>query len=179
MLPLEERKNAVLAALGGLCESAEVANGELRVSVPSQSIREALAKLRDDSRLLLNVLSYITAVDYTPRAPRFEVVYELYSLVQCHRVRVKCRLADTGSEDVLPELPSVHDIYATANWHERETYDLMGIRFAGHPDLRRILLADRWDGHPLRKEYPYDGKRAWKLGCSVAEAGSATANLGL
>jgi NADH-quinone oxidoreductase subunit C len=179
MLPLEERQKVVLELLGSLVEQAEIANGELRVYVPPQSIREVLAKLRDDPRLLLDVLSYIAAVDYFPREPRFEVVYDLYSLVQHHRVRVKCKLADTGNEDVLPEIPSVHDIYLTANWHEREAYDLMGIRFTGHPDLRRILLADRWDGHPLRKEYPYDGKRAWKLGCSVAEAGSATANLGL
>ena len=179
MLPLEERKQVVEELLGGLAEVALIANGELLVYIPTAKVRDALLKLKDDPRTALDILTYITAVDYKPRAPRFEVVYELYSLEHHHRVRVKCKLDDTGNDDVLPEIPSVYDIYYTAEWHERETYDLMGIRFTGHPDLRRILLADRWDGHPLRKEYPYDGKRAWKLGCSVAEAGSATENLGL
>jgi NADH-quinone oxidoreductase subunit C len=102
-------------------------------------------------------------------AERFELVYELQSLAHKSRLRVKARLADTGSEDRLPVVDSIHDIYLAADWHERECYDLFGIHFRGHPDLRRILLPDRWDGHPLRKDYPFDGKRVWKVGTTVVD----------
>ena len=111
--------------------------------------------------------------------PRFAVVYELFSIQYKHRVRVKAFLHDTGDDKVLPAIDTVSDLFLTANWHERECYDLFGIDFTGHPDLRRILLPDRWDGHPLRKEYPFDGKRSWKLGTTLEDGVMADSNLGL
>jgi NADH-quinone oxidoreductase subunit C len=111
----------------------------------------------------------MTAVDYHPREPRFEVVYELYSTDLKHGLRVKAPVAQHRNENQLPEVDSVADLFLTAEWHERECYDLMGIWFKGHPDLRRILLPDAWDGYPLRKEYPFDGKKAWAMGCTVKE----------
>jgi NADH-quinone oxidoreductase subunit C len=178
MATIEENKQSVEQLLSGLAEQVDILCGQLMAYVPAASIRDALLKLRD-GELKFDILSSMTAADYHPREPRFEMVYELYSLENKCRVRVKCKLEDTGSEENLPEIDSVHDIYLTANWHERECYDLMGIHFKEHPDLRRIVLADGWDGHPLRKEYPYDGKRAWKLGCSVESAVQASENLGL
>jgi NADH-quinone oxidoreductase subunit C len=94
------------------------------------------------------MLSDVTAVDLLPRAPRFEVVYHLYSVARNHRVRVK---APVPEDD--PELHSVEALYASANWMEREVWDMYGIRFAGHPDLRRLLLYEEFEGHPLRKDY--------------------------
>jgi NADH-quinone oxidoreductase subunit C len=176
---LEERLATFLEVLGPLALSGRVENQGVIVDLAPESIHEALTKLRDDDRSLLQVLAYMTAVDYSPREPRFDVVYELNSLTHRHRCRVKCQLADTGSEDNLPVINSVTDIYLTANWHERECYDLFGIRFEGHPDLRRILLPDRWDGYPLRRDYPFDGKRVWKIGTTVIDGVEGEENLGL
>jgi NADH-quinone oxidoreductase subunit C len=98
----------------------------------------------------------LTAVDYSKYpgdpGPRFEVVYNLISTIHRHRIRIKVRVPEDA-----PRVDSVAAIWQTANWHEREAYDLMGITFAGHPDLRRILLPEDWEGHPLRKEYPLKG----------------------
>lgn len=205
---LEGRLEAVSAVLAGIGERVELnRSGELVCVVPLSRIREALTLLRDDPRTSYEILIHLTAVDLLPQPPRpgashvlppgaamleprplveleagperFELVYELQSLAHKSRLRLKARLADTGSEEILPEAPSVHDIYLTANWHERECYDLFGILFTGHPDLRRILLPDRWDGHPLRKDYPFDGKRIWKLGSTVVDGVWADEHLGL
>ncbi len=99
-------------------------------------------------------LSSLTAVDRYPAEPRFEVVYHLHSLKRNDRVRLKCRVR---GED--PLIESVTSVWRAANWHEREVFDLFGIRFLGHPDLRRILMPDEWEGHPLRKDYPITGYR--------------------
>jgi NADH-quinone oxidoreductase subunit C len=93
-------------------------------------------------------------VDRFPMEPRFEVNYHLLSLDRRERLRLKVSLS--GSD---PTIPSVTSIWPTANWHERESFDLMGIRFEGHPDLSRILMPDEWEGHPLRKDYPVEGYR--------------------
>lgn len=195
---LASQLDAAAAVLSGLAESVVISpNGELIAHVPVESIHEALRRLREDRRTSYEVLIHMTALDLLPQAPRpgasqvlppgaqmlepqeyvelgagaerFELVYELQSLAHKARLRVKARLADSGSEDILPEVDSVHDLYLTADWHERECFDLFGIRFRGHPDLRRILLPDRWDGHPLRKDYPFDGKRVWKVGTTVVD----------
>ena len=179
MLTIEEQLQLVNDLLGQLVAESRIENGALLVYVEPADLRRVLTILRDHDSTAFNVMTFMTAVDYKPREPRFEVVYELYSIAHCRRIRVKCKLADTDEADQLPEIDSVAEIYLSAEWHERECYDLMGIRFKGHPDLRRILLPDNWDGHPLRKEYPFDGKRVWKLGCTVREAGSAFENLGL
>jgi NADH-quinone oxidoreductase subunit C len=118
--------------------------------------REALLEvgrfLKEDPDLAFDFLSLACAVDYLPREPRFEMVYQLYSTRYCHRLRVKTRLP---SDDATVE--SVISLWPTANWHEREAYDLMGIQIQHHPDLRRILLPPDWLGHPLRKDYPLRG----------------------
>src|SRR6266481_9286642 len=123
--------------------------------------------LRDDPRLRFELLNCISGVDYlepdpkkAPKAgfePHTEVVYHLQSFTHRHRFTVKVVLPRWKNDKPgeLPEVPSVTSIWPAANWHEREVYDLSGIRFNGHPDLRRILLSDDWIGHPLRKDYEF------------------------
>ena len=130
--------------------------GQISVSLKKDRIRDVCLYLRGEPALRMDHLADLTAVDYSAypgdTGPRFEVVYNLISTVHRHRIRLKVRVSD---ED--PRIDSVSSVWQTANWHERETYDLMGIRFDGHPDLRRILMPDDWEGHPLRKEYPLKG----------------------
>jgi NADH-quinone oxidoreductase subunit C len=99
-------------------------------------------------------LSAITAVDWIPADPRFEVVYLLHSMEQQLRLRLKCRISEADLE-----LDSVTGVWRAANWYEREVFDLFGIRFRNHPDLRRILMPSDWEGHPLRKDYPVHGHK--------------------
>ena len=101
-----------------------------------------------------NRLSGITAVDWTPAAPRFEVVYLLHSLAKNIRIRLKCWVPEAD-----PELDSMTGVWRSANWYEREIFDMFGIGFRNHPDLRRILLPADWEGHPLRKDYPVHGHK--------------------
>src|SRR5439155_8483808 len=117
------------------------------------------ANLRESSLYLRNthylaILMDLTAVDYLGRDPRFEVVYHLYSPARRHRVRLKVEL-----DGELPEIDSVADLWASANWYEREAWDLYGIKFRGHPDLRRVLLYEEFVGHPLRKDYPKEKRQ--------------------
>lgn len=108
--------------------------------------------LRDDSRLAMNMFTDLCGVDYHHREPRFEVVCHLRSLQHAHRIRIKARVGDEDGE--VAELDSLVPVWRGADWFERETYDLMGITFKGHPDLRRILMYPEFKGHPLRKDYP-------------------------
>lgn len=105
--------------------------------------------------LRYNFLSTVTAVDWPERTPRFDVVYQLLSLPNQCVVRLKVRVGARGEEH--PSVPSVTSIWPGANWYEREVYDLFGIEFAGHPDLRRIMMPPDWTTHPLRKDYPLTG----------------------
>lgn len=122
--------------------------GEQTVVVDGQKIVEILQFLRDDQELQYNFLSDLTAVDFLGRVPRFEVVYHLLSMPNKRRVRLKVLV-----EEGVPT-PSVVSVYPGANFQEREVYDMFGIEFEGHPDLRRILMPEDWEGHPLRKDYP-------------------------
>ena len=123
-------------------------------NVPIIELVPMLKWLRDEQRY--DFLSDVTAIDWAEGvSPRFTVVYHLYSTTAHQFLRVAANCAD----DVDPVAPSVVELWAGANWHERETYDMFGIKFAGHPDLRRILLPDDWKGHPLRKDYPVEGYR--------------------
>ncbi len=123
-----------------------VARGEVTVLLGRDALIAALESFRDDPELRLDFCSSVTATDWPGRDPRFWVAYELSSNEHRHRLRVKVGLAEDD-----PRLPSVTGLFPTANWHERETYDFFGIAFDGHPDLRRILLPDGWEGWPLRK----------------------------
>ncbi|GAW94173.1 NADH-quinone oxidoreductase subunit C [Calderihabitans maritimus] len=121
---------------------------QLVVEVSREKLVEIARFLRDTPGLAFNFLIYVTAVD---KIEYFEVVYAVRSLKERHQLMLKVRISREE-----PEIPSVTSVWPAANWDERETYDLFGIRFTGHPDLRRILLPDDWEGHPLRKDYPVD-----------------------
>lgn len=122
------------------------------VVVPAHLLPKVAAFVRDDERLRLNFLSSLSAVDYQDDG--FQVVYHLISIPTSQPKLIIKVKAEGGRDN--PRVPSVVDIWPTANWHEREAWDLMGIRFEGHPDLRRILLREDWEGHPLRKDYVDD-----------------------
>lgn len=128
--------------------------GETTVVVSRENLRRVAEYLRSEPSLRFAFLSDISPVDHFPMEPRFEVNYHLLSLEHHRRLRLKVRLP--GSE---PVVPTVTGVWPTANWHERESFDLFGIRFEGHPDLQRILMPDDWEGHPLRKDYPVEGYR--------------------
>ncbi|MEW5745014.1 MAG: NADH-quinone oxidoreductase subunit C [Nitrospirota bacterium] len=135
--------------------------GQVSVVVKRDRIKEMLRYLHDAPELYFNYLEDLCGVDYLgKKEPRFEVVYHLYSLRHKHMIRMK---AEVPEEDCV--IDSVVDIWAGANWHERECYDLFGVVFKGHPDMRRILLPEDWEGYPLRKDYPLKsdlGDREWK-----------------
>jgi NADH-quinone oxidoreductase subunit C len=101
-------------------------------------------------------LSAVTAVDWHPAEPRFEVVYHLHSIEKNQRVRVKCRIASVAG-GANPEIDSVTSVWRAADWYEREVFDMFGIRFRNHPNLQRILMPVDWEGYPLRKDYPVHG----------------------
>ena len=126
---------------------------EYTIRVKREHLLEISRYLREEAECSFNFLSDLCGVDYMGRKPRFEVVYHLYSMEHKHRLRIKVSL----SEDDLT-VPSVVSIWRTANWHERECYDLLGINFSDHPDLRRILTPDGFKDHPLRKDFPLGGR---------------------
>ncbi len=129
-------------------------HGDETIIVKPESWHAIHKFLRDDPRAKMNMLSDLTAVDFPDREPRFEVVSHLYSLELGHRLRLKARVGDAEGEVV--EIDTVTDLWASANWMEREAFDMLGVTFKGHPDLRRILLYPEFIGHPLRKDYPAD-----------------------
>jgi NADH-quinone oxidoreductase subunit C len=131
---------------------ARLDRGELTLVIAPEKIAEVCLWLRDERHFVR--IASVTAVDRHPREPRFEVVYHLHSLSENQRLRLKCRL---GGER--PEIDSVTGVWRGANWYEREVFDLFGIAFRNHPDLRRIMMPDDWEGHPLRKDYPIHGYR--------------------
>jgi len=143
---------AVHAFDGAAVTGGTFERGELTLEIAPAKISSVCGFLKYDQKFVR--LSTVTAVDRYPAEPRFEVVYHLHSIERNERVRLKCRL-DGGQ----PEIDSVTSVWRSANWYEREVFDLFGIRFAGHPDLRRIMLPDDWEGHPLRKDYPTMGYR--------------------
>jgi NADH-quinone oxidoreductase subunit C len=116
-------------------------------------IADVCLELRNNSNTYFDFLSSITGVDYGVEANRFGVVYHLASIPYQTQLTLKVSIDNDRSLDNLPTFPSIASVYRTADWHERETYDLLGIFFEGHPDLRRILLPDDWEGFPLRKDY--------------------------
>ncbi len=142
---------AALDAAGLVLDGGEH-RGQLSAGIAPERIAEACRLLKDQQGY--KRLSFITAVDWFPIDPRFEVVYSIHSFERNHWLRLKCRV--TGEN---PEIDSVIPVWQAANWYEREIFDLFGIRFRNHPDLRRILMPADWQGHPLRKDYPTMGVR--------------------
>jgi NADH-quinone oxidoreductase subunit C len=146
-----EFQDAVNAALGADLLDSAVEHGQLIVTVPAERIVSVVTTLRDDPKFLFEQLIDVCGVDYPDRPQRFEVVYALLSVSLNHRLRVK-----VATDEDTP-VPSVVAVYPSANWFERETWDLYGVFFADHPDLRRILTDYGFDGHPLRKDFPLTG----------------------
>jgi NADH-quinone oxidoreductase subunit C len=158
---LVERSRALF---GAKIKETHSFHGDDTIVVDAVDIHEVLSTLRSDADARLDFLVDLTAVDLLGMAklpethPRFEVVYHLRSMSSGERLRVKARLADPedGSN---PALASVVDLWKSADWMERETYDMFGIKFTGHPDLRRILMYEEFIGYPLRKDYPKEKRQ--------------------
>ncbi len=133
--------------------------GEITLIVPRERLVELCGHLRRAPGFEFNLLADICGADRGPEEdPRFEINYHLFSTTKFHRLRLKVIVTE---ED--PHVPTVTGIWRTANWHERETFDMLGVVFDGHPDLRRILLPDDWQGHALRKDFPLRGYEPYSL----------------
>jgi NADH-quinone oxidoreductase subunit C len=148
---LPELGEAIKAARPGDIEEVDVRLGELMLVVKRDAIVNLLTWLRDDPTCLFKMLIDICGVDYPERTQRFDVVYHLLSLKHNRRIRIKVR-----TDEATP-VPSVVSVFSAAGWFEREAWDLYGIAFSDHPDLRRILTDYGFDGHPLRKDFPLTG----------------------
>jgi NADH-quinone oxidoreductase subunit C len=152
------------AAPAGAVEAAAAGDGMPAIYVAREFVADVAFALRDLPSLQFAFAPDITAIDYLPREPRFEVMFHLVSLGVAgfgdtpKRLRVKVRVP--GAD---PRMPTLSGVWKSMNWGEREVYDLFGIRFDGHPDLRRILMPDDWEGHPARKDYPVQIKMAPKV----------------
>jgi NADH-quinone oxidoreductase subunit C len=144
--------SAIIAALTPLVPGASLEAAPsvdfATIYVPVDRLVDTCRALHDGQGLLFTTLIEVTAADYLPREPRFEVVYHLLSIAQRRRLRIKVRVPDGGS------VPTVQGIWRGAGWPEREVWDMFGIIFDGHGDLRRLLTPEDWEGHPARKDYP-------------------------
>jgi NADH-quinone oxidoreductase subunit C len=156
MLPENLSEHAAAAAVEAFDADAIVTGKfdrkELTLEIAAGKIVSVCGFLKYDQGFIR--LSTVTGVDRYPAEPRFEVVYHLHCIDRNERLRLKCRLS--GAD---PVIESVTSVWRAANWYERETFDLFGIRFLNHPNLTRIMMPPDWDGHPLRKDYPITGTR--------------------
>jgi NADH-quinone oxidoreductase subunit C len=156
MLPDTLKENVIALAVHEFDAAAlvdgKLDRGELTLEIAPERVVDVCQFLKEQHQFIR--LSTVTAVDRYPAEPRFEVVYHLHSLERNQRLRLKCRLRGENSE-----IDSVTGVWRAANWYEREVFDLFGVRFRHHPDLRRIMLPDDWEGYPLRKDYPVTGAR--------------------
>jgi NADH-quinone oxidoreductase subunit C len=154
---LEQLKSRAAVALlqnAGLVESAKLDRDELTIYVNRSDIRRACETLRESAETKFNFFSDITCVDVFPTEPRFEVIYHLLSHSRKERVRLIARVPRGD-----PSIESLMGLWPAVNFFEREIFDLFGVRFVGHPNLRRIMMPEDWEGHPLRKDYPVEGYR--------------------
>jgi NADH-quinone oxidoreductase subunit C len=142
---------ALQAAFPDAIEQLSFWVGDWTVIVKAERLLDVARHLRDTAGAKFDYLSDVTASDWPPRAKRFDVVYCLFSTTRRQRVRLKVRAGDGDP------VPSVTGLWPAANWLEREVWDLFGVNFTGHPDRRRILMPDEWQGHPQRKDYPLEG----------------------
>ena len=148
---LTDLATKIAAALPGAVKDTKLAVGELTIVAEAGEILHVLKYLRDDPDCEFKVLIDVCGVDWPAREKRFDVVYHLLSLTKCRRIRVKVATDEAGA------VPSAIPIFSSAGWYEREAYDMYGILFADHPDLRRILTDYGFSGHPLRKDFPLTG----------------------
>jgi NADH-quinone oxidoreductase subunit C len=152
VLPESLNEFSAAVAVADAVVSGKHDRGELTLEIEPARIVEVCRKLKTELDFIR--LSDVTAVDRYPVEPRFEVIYHLHSISRGERLRLKCRV---GGQQ--PEIESVTGVWRSANWYEREVFDLFGVHFQNHPDLRRIMMPDHWEGHPLRKDYPITGSR--------------------
>jgi NADH-quinone oxidoreductase subunit C len=155
MLPEALRENPVAIALEQsdpeMISGGHTHRNEVTIEIVPSKILTALRLLKEQK---FERLATVTAVDRYPMEPRFEVIYQMQSVARNLIVRLKCRVSGQN-----PEIDSATAVYASANWYERETWDLFGIRFTGHPNLTRIMMPDFWEGHPLRRDFPVHGHK--------------------
>jgi NADH-quinone oxidoreductase subunit C len=153
-MPIPETllQNPLAAALADLATTAKFEFNELTIEIAAAHIVEAMRRVKHE--LKFERLTSVTGVDRFPAEPRFEIVYHLQSLVKKERLRLKARVSGDN-----PEIDSATGVYHGADWYERETFDLFGVRFLNHPNLTRIMMPEEWEGHPLRKDYPITGIR--------------------
>jgi NADH-quinone oxidoreductase subunit C len=147
---------SILAWNSAALEDAKFDRGELTLTIASDKIRSAAATVQAAG---YNFFEDVTAVDWFPSSPRFQLSYHILSHQYKERIRLRVLLNDTNQDGEAPSVESITSIWPAANFYEREVFDLFGIRFEGHPDLRRIMMPDEWQGHPLRKDYPVEGYR--------------------
>jgi NADH-quinone oxidoreductase subunit C len=129
-------------------ESCIIDKGHIVAEIPLEHMELTLTTLKDDSEFDFKMYMDFTVVDWMERKPRFDLVYHLYSVEKNHRIRIKVGITESQSA------PTMSGLWPVADWHEREMFDLYGVKFSGHPNLKRILLYDSFKGHPLRKDYP-------------------------
>jgi NADH-quinone oxidoreductase subunit C len=148
---LHQHAETIADALKGSLLGHAIAHGELTIAVPSGDIVAVVKLLRDDERCRYVSIIDVTAVDWPSRERRFDVVYHFLSPSHNRRIRVKVEVGETAS------VPSIIEVFPGADWFEREVYDLYGVPFTGHPDMRRLLTDYGFEGHPLRKDFPLTG----------------------
>lgn len=142
------------AKFAGTIVHSHEEKGDETIVVDRGAIREVLRHAKQDEDLRFDLFLDVCGVDYLGRDPRFEVVYHLYSIPLNHRIRIKVPVPESE-----PSLPTCVDLWKAADWFERETFDMMGIVFEGHPNLKRLLLFEGFEGHPLRKDYPINQRQ--------------------
>jgi NADH-quinone oxidoreductase subunit C len=142
------------AKFTGIVMEANEFREELTIVIPKERIVEVCKFLKEDNELRFDLLADLCGIDMNTPSKRFGVIYNLYSCTHKHRIRLK-----TFTQEEHPNVPTVTGVWGTANWHERETFDMYGIIFEGHPDLRRIYMPDEFEYYPLRKDFPLMGIR--------------------
>ncbi len=134
-------------------ENCIIDKGHVVATIPLSEKKEVIKTLKEEPEFEFDLYMDLTVVDWMERKPRFDLVYHLYSVKHNYRIRLKIGIEDGKAA------PTLTDLYPIANWYEREMWDLYGIKFSGHPNLKRILLYEEFKGHPLRKDYPYDKRQ--------------------
>jgi NADH-quinone oxidoreductase subunit C len=155
MMNQEAIRDKLISTFGEAIKESELFRDQMTTIVAREDIVKICRYLRDDPDLQFDFLSFVGGVDKNPKEPRFEVVYQLYSIKHNHRFRIKALVSDTGEEPA--NVDSVFEIWPTADWHERETAEMFGIMFNNHPDPRKLLLPEHWKVFPLRKDFPLEG----------------------